>query len=180
MKLILSISSLLLLFVVSSDALNPSPMSENDMYRCYYVILCDLRKPEEFQQLVYTAGPETTAKAMEWMREVTKIEDAEDTPEFWKKYPGIKCAYPEETKKDMFYEWIKLAGEYWIEQCEDPESDTCQNTEAAANQIFAVFAKYTASGDCKPEGAEMAADAAKDMQGKVPGGMNKMAPPSFG
>ncbi|GIZ03834.1 hypothetical protein CEXT_381171 [Caerostris extrusa] len=79
MKLILSISCLLLLFVVSSDALNPSPMSENDMYRCYYVILCDLRKPEEFQQLVYTAGPETTAKAMEWMREVTKIEDAEDT-----------------------------------------------------------------------------------------------------
>ncbi|GFY45434.1 uncharacterized protein TNIN_305601 [Trichonephila inaurata madagascariensis] len=170
-------SSFLLLIVYAEAAANWNSINENDMYRCYYTILCKLRKTDEFQAAIRAAGEKVTKQAMVWMREITKIPDAEDTPEFWEKYPGIKCAYPEETKKEMFNEWIRQGGEYWIQECEDPNSETCEKTEAAADALYEMFAKYTATGDCKPEGAEMAEGMADKMGAEAPKGMS---PPSFG
>ncbi|GFT43641.1 hypothetical protein NPIL_301371, partial [Nephila pilipes] len=134
-------------------------------------------KTEEFRGALQAAGEKVAKQAMTWMKDITKIEDAEDTPEFWAKYPGIKCAYPEETKKEMFNEWIKEGGEFWIKECENPNSETCKKTEAAADAFYEMFAKYTASGDCKPQGVEMAEDMAGKMPAQAPGGMS---PPSFG
>ncbi|GFU14133.1 hypothetical protein NPIL_634251, partial [Nephila pilipes] len=52
-------------------------------------------------------GERFVQEGLKLMKEISKIPDAEDTPEFWSRSIGVFCAYPEETKKEIYSAWSK-------------------------------------------------------------------------
>ncbi|XP_015906480.1 uncharacterized protein [Parasteatoda tepidariorum] len=154
-------------------------MDETGFFNCYYAILCDVRKPLEFRSLIFETCDELLVNAWKWFRDYTEIDDAEDTEEFWKKYPEIKCAYAPEKKRKIFDQWCGAMGEFWADKCnEEPEGICCKRIEQTVEKLKEIMMKYVSNGVCSVNQAEGAAgkgaEIAKSNAGSMPGSMPSM------
>ncbi|XP_054718823.1 uncharacterized protein LOC129228185 [Uloborus diversus] len=151
-------------------------IKEEELYLCFYAILCTERDVWAFKDVADNAGPGLHAKVLEWFYDICGIE-AEDTPEFWESYPDIKCAQSEEQKRYSFEEFTRRCGEYWADVCEDQESEECIKTGEAAVRFEEVIGVYTAKGTCTNEAvhaAEVGAEKAGEMaEGMAEEGMDQ-------
>ncbi|CAL1300780.1 unnamed protein product [Larinioides sclopetarius] len=152
MKRPLAVTNLLFILIAYAESFE-SLMDEDEMYGCFYKLLCELDKVAEILEITRGAGPDNAKRYIEAISQATGVEIHENTEEDWIKFKEIGCKLPEEQRKKAFTEWGTLIGEYILDQ-------------------FATFlAKYKATGVCSNSGM---------LAKMMPGGMGKMGSSPFG
>ncbi|CAL1300779.1 unnamed protein product [Larinioides sclopetarius] len=170
MKRPLAVTNLLFILIAYAESFE-SLMDEDEMYGCFYKLLCELDKVAEILEITRGAGPDNAKRYIEAISQATGVEIHENTEEDWIKFKEIGCKLPEEQRKKAFTEWGTLIGEYILDICQEHDSELCITADLAADQFATFLAKYKATGVCSNSGM---------LAKMMPGGMGKMGSSPFG
>ncbi|KFM59440.1 hypothetical protein X975_03402, partial [Stegodyphus mimosarum] len=148
-----TVTLILGLFAFANGEFDPNEVKEEEMYNCFFAILCGEWDAYPFKRIVDRAGPQMKTEGFRWLKEISDI-DAEDTKYFWDHYPEFKCHFSDELKRQYFFEWLKRLGEYWATACAEQDSEECIKMGEAAEEYEKVNTEYTLNGVCQSEGVE--------------------------
>ncbi|CAL1294546.1 unnamed protein product [Larinioides sclopetarius] len=148
MKRLFEITNLLLVAAIFGEGYK----KEDEMSECFYKLVCELNKFEEFFDIREVAGPELTLKAATWFCEISGIENPAITRAFWFQFVDIICEMSDEEKERVFKEYFTLSGEYMMEECRNPTSELCLKADLAAGAFVNLISKYKANGVCRTFG----------------------------
>ncbi|CAL1294552.1 unnamed protein product [Larinioides sclopetarius] len=130
MKSLFLITSLLLIVAIFGEVYK----MEDEILECFFKLMCELNKFDEFYEIREVAGTEVTLKGAVWISEITGKENPTITKEFWVQAFDLVCVMSDEEKDKHFKKYILLCGELMMEAFSD------------------IIAKYKANGVCRTFG----------------------------
>ncbi|GBL75861.1 hypothetical protein AVEN_234209-1 [Araneus ventricosus] len=148
MRKIFCVTYLVFLLFSYGDCGLSRSLSNEDMKECYFRLLCELNRIEDFQETAGKIDPQLTEKIWIWIEEIESVKGP-NIIENWSKYKAVACNNPEEMKEKRFNEFFQKGSEYWLEVCMNVLSKNCKSTEESVMMMVELFERHFENGNCE-------------------------------